>query len=81
MFVASARLRQTVSTSMQSRASCANGKVVGVDGISSEVLKALSWRAVQKNKTAFERRYLGFDRGNLETWIWDVIVPIPKKNF
>ena len=46
-----------MSVLMQSRASSANGKAVGVDEISSEILKALPWRAVQKTKTALDLRY------------------------
>ena len=51
--------RLTMSVSMQGRVSFSNEKAVGVDDISSEVLKALPWSAVQKTKGAFERRYLG----------------------
>ena len=50
---------QTMSVVMQSRASFSNGKAVGVDGISAEILKSIPWRALQKIKKAFERRYIG----------------------
>ena len=49
----------TMSVLMQSRASFSNGKAVGVDGISSEILKALPWRGLQKIKNAFVQRYRG----------------------
>ena len=47
----------TMSVVMQSRASCSDGKAVGVDGISAESLKTLAWRALQDIKKAFELRY------------------------
>ena len=37
--------RLTMSVFMQSRASFLNGKAVGVDGISAEILKSIPWRA------------------------------------
>ena len=46
--------RLTMSVIMQSRASFSNGKAVGVDGISAEVLKTIAWRALLKIKKAFE---------------------------
>ena len=33
---------------MQSRASFSNGKAVGVDGISAEILKSIPWRKLLK---------------------------------
>ena len=69
-----------MSVLMQSRASFANGKAVGVDEISSEILQALPWRAVQKTKTALETRYKGCNKEDIETFSRDVIVLRPKKN-
>ena len=42
--------RLTMSVIMRSRASFSNGKAVGVDGISAEVLKSIAWRALLKIK-------------------------------
>ena len=64
---------------MQSRASFSNGKAVGVDGISAEILRSISWRALQKNKKVFERRYTGEDKEKIETWLRNIIVLFRKK--
>ena len=42
--------RLTLSVIMQSRASFSNGKAVGIDGTSVEILKSIPWRALQKFK-------------------------------
>ena len=69
----------TMSVVMQSRASFSNGKSVGVDGISADILKTLPWRALQKIKNAFELRYKGQNKEDIETWLRNIIVLIPKK--
>ena len=71
--------RLTMSVLMQSRASFSNGKPVGVDGISSEMLKTLPWRALQKIKNAFELMYKVQSKVDVETWLRNIIVLIPKK--
>ena len=71
--------RLTMSVLVQSRASFSNGKAVGVDGISSEILRTLPWRALQKIKNAFDLRYKGQSKVDTETWLRNIIVPIPKK--
>ena len=63
---------------MQSRASFSNGKAGGVDGISAEVLKTLPWRALQKIKNAFDLRYKGQNKEDIETWLRNMIVLIPE---
>ena len=45
--------RLTMSVVRQSRGSFSNGKAVGVDGISDEVLKTVPWRALEESKNAF----------------------------
>ena len=67
--------RLTMSVIMQSRA----GKAVGVDGISAEILKSIPWRALQKMKKAFELRYIGQNKEDIDTWLRNIIVLIPKK--
>ena len=69
----------TMSVIMQSRASFSNGKAVGLDGISAEILKSIPWRALQKIKKAPERRYIGEDEEEIETWLRNIVVLIPKK--
>ena len=59
----------TMSVIMQSRASFSIGKAVGVDGISAKILKSIPWRALQKIKKAFERRYTGENKEEIETWL------------
>ena len=68
-----------MSVVMQSRALFSNGKAVGVDGISAEVLKTLPWRALQKIKNAFELRYKGQSQEDIESWLRNIIVLKPKK--
>ena len=68
-----------MSVIMQSRASFSNGKAVGVDGISAEILKSIPWRALQKIKKAFEMRYTGENKEDIETWLRNIIVLIPKR--
>ena len=70
---------KTMSVIMQRRASSSNGKAVGVDGISAEILKSIPWRALQKIKKAFEMRYTGENKEDIETWLRNIIVLIPKK--
>ena len=69
----------TVSVNMQSRASFSNGKAVGVDGISAEILKSIPWRALQKIEKAFAMRYTGENKEDIETWSRNIIVLTPKK--
>ena len=57
--VGSQEPRLTMSAIMQSRASFSNGKAVGVDDISAEILKVVPWRARQKIEKSFEMRYTG----------------------
>ena len=76
---ASQKPKLTVSVIMQCRASFSNGKAVGVDGISAEILKSIPWRALQKIKKAFERRYIGEEKEEIETWLRNIIVLIPEK--
>ena len=66
-----------MSVLMQSRASFSNGKAVGIDGISAEVLKSIPWRALQKIRKAFEMRYLGQNKEEIESWLRNNIVLIP----
>ena len=66
-----------MSVLMQSRASFSNGKAVGIDGISAEVLKSIPWRALQKIRKAFEIRYLGQNKEDIESWLRNNIVLIP----
>ena len=42
------------------------GKAVGVDGISAEILKTIPWRPLQKIKKAFEMRYTGENKEDIE---------------
>ena len=71
--------RLTMSVIMQSRASFSNGKAAGIDGISAEILKSIPWRPLQKIKNAFEMRYKGENKEDLETWLRNIIVLIHKK--
>ena len=50
-----------------------------MDGISAEVLKSIPWRALQKIQKAFEMRYKGQNKEDIETWLRNIIVLIPKK--
>ena len=69
----------TMTILMESRAPCRNGKAVGIQDISSEVLKASSWRAEQKIKCVFERRYLGYDKESLDSSLEKFIAMMRKK--
>ena len=69
----------TMADLMQSGASFSNGKAVGIDGISAEILKSLPWRVLQKIRKAFEMRYLGQNKEEIEAWLRIIIVLIPKK--
>ena len=71
--------RLTMSVVMRSRASFSNGKAVGVDGMSAEILKTLLWTALQKMRNAFEFRYKGPNKEDIETWLRNIIVLIPKQ--
>ena len=71
--------RLTMSFLMQRRASFLNGKAAGVDGLSSEILKTLTWRAVHKIKNAFELRYSGQSKMDMERRLKNIIVLTPKK--
>ena len=71
--------RLTMSVLVQSRASFPNGKAVGIDGISAEILKSVPWRALQKIRKAFEMRYLARNKEEIETWLRNTIVLIPEK--
>ena len=68
-----------MSVIMKSRASFSDGKAVGVDRISAEILKSIPWRALQKIEKAFEMRYTGENKEEIETWLRNIIVFIPKK--
>ena len=46
--------------------------------LSAEILKSIPWRALQKVKKAFQRRYTVEDE-EIETWLRNIIVLIPKK--
>ena len=61
------------------RASFSNGKAVKIDGISAEILKFIPWSALQKIRKAFEMRYLGQNKEEIEAWLRNTIVLIPKK--
>ena len=52
---------------------------LGVDGISAEILKTLPWRALQKTKNAYELSYKGRNKEDIETWLRNIIVLMPKK--
>ena len=71
--------RLTMSVLMQSRATFSNGKAVGIDGLSAEILNSIPWRALQKFRRTFELRYQGLNREEIETWLRNIIVLIPKK--
>ena len=58
-----------MSLLMQSRASYSNGKAVGIDGISAEVLKSIPCRVLQKSSKAFEMRYLRQNKEEIESWL------------
>ena len=70
--------RLPMSVIMQSRASFSNGKAVGMDGISAEILKSIPGRALRKRKKEFEMRYIGQNKEDIETWLRNIIVLIPK---
>ena len=59
--------RLTMSVIMQMRASFSIGKAVGVDGISAKLLKSIPWIALQSVKNAFEMRYKGQNKEDIET--------------
>ena len=63
-----------MSVRMQSRVSFSKGKAVGVDGIFSDILKTLPWRALQKIKNVFQLRYKGQSKVDMETWLRNIIV-------
>ena len=69
----------TMSVLMQSRASFSNGKALRVDCISAEVLESIPWRALQKIRKAFETRYFGQDKEEIESWLRNIIVLIPNR--
>ena len=71
--------RRTMSAIMQSRPSFSNGRAVGVDGISAEILKSIPWSALQDIQKAFEMRYTGEIKKDIETWLRNIIVLIRKK--
>ena len=62
--------RLTMSVVRRSRASFSNDKAVGVDGIS---LKSLLWRALQKIRNAFDLRYGGQHKEDIETWLRNIV--------
>ena len=64
--------KSTMSVLMQSRASFSDGKAVGIDGISADVFKSIPWRALQKI-------YLVQNKEEIEAWLRNIIVLIPKK--
>ena len=68
-----------MSVIMQSRASFSDGKAVGVDGMSAEVLRSIPWRALQKIIKAFKMRFNGKNKEDIEMWLTNCIVLIPKK--
>ena len=54
-------------------------KAVGIDCILAEILKSIPWRALQTIKKAFEMRYIGENKEDIEMWLKNIIVLIPKK--
>ena len=68
-----------MSVVLQSRAPFSDGKALGVDGISAEILKTVPWRALQKIQNAFELRYRGQSKEDIETWLRNIVVFIPKE--
>ena len=54
-------------------------EAVGHSGISAEILKSIPWRAPQKIKKAFEMKYTGENKEDIETWLRNIIVLIPRK--
>ena len=68
-----------MSVLMQGRA-FSNGKVVGIDGISAEILESIPWRVSKKIREAFEIGYFGQNIEKIETWLRNIIVLNPKKN-
>ena len=71
--------RLTMSVIMQSRALFSNGKAVGVDGISAEVLNPYLRKLCRKSKKTFGMRDKGQNKEDIETWLRNIIVLIPKK--
>ena len=69
----------TMSVLMQSRASFSTGKAVGIDGISAEIIKTIPWRALQKIRRVFKLRYVGSNKEEIQSWLRNIIVLIPKK--
>ena len=69
----------TISVLIQSRVSFFNGKAVGIDGNSAEILKSVPWRALHKISMAFEMSYLGQNKEEIETWLRNIIALIPRK--
>ena len=65
----------------QSRASCSNRKAAGIDGISLEIFSTLPWREGQKTNIGFELRYKGQHKEDIETWLRNTIVLIPKRKW
>ena len=68
-----------MSVLMQGRA-FSNGKAVGIDGISAEILESIPGRVSQKIREAFEMGYLGRNNEEIETWLRNIIGLNPKKN-
>ena len=71
--------RLTMSVVMQSRASFSHGKVAGIAGISAEILQSIPWKALQKISKAFEMWFIGQNNKDIETWLRNIIILIPKK--
>ena len=59
----------TMSFLMQRRASFTNGRAVGIDGISAEVLKSIPCRALQQIRKALDMRYLRQNKEEIESWL------------
>ena len=71
--------RLTMSVVMQRRTSFSNRKAVNVNGISAEVPKSIAWRVLLKINKAFEMRYEGQYKEDIDTWLRSIIVLIPRK--
>ena len=66
-----------MSVLRQIRVSFSDGKAVGVDGDSSEILKSITWSVLQKIRKTFEMKDLGVNK-EIETLLKNIAL-IPKK--
>ena len=70
--------RLTMTVLMQSRASFSNGNVVGVDGISAEILKNIAMERTAENQECFCNLSKEHSNVDIETWLSNIVL-VPKK--